>query len=154
MRLVYSSVPDFGDEDQRAWIYQYRNGGGADATAPWHSYYCFTENEFVLADFEVMNYCTSTHPQSFQRMQMLVVKFLIAAEAEGGGGICGKRMLVDGVVKENLGGRTKVVRECRSEEERVAALREYFGITLTEEQIEGIRGYVTELRGAALENTG
>jgi len=76
------------------------------------------------------------------------------SEGEEGGRIYGKRMLVDGVVKENLGGRTKVVRQCRNEKERVGALREYFGITLTEEQIGGIRGYITEIRDAELENTG
>jgi hypothetical protein len=46
------------------------------------------------------------------------------------------------------------VQVCKSEAERVRALEQYFGIVLTEEQREGIRGYVTEIRDATLENTG
>ena len=60
--------------------------------------------------------------------------------------IYGKRMLVNGTVKENLGGRTKVVQECKTEDERVEALKKWFGIELGQEEIEGIRGFQTELR--------
>lgn len=80
---------------------------------------------------------------------MLVIKFLRRSgdgDGDGGGGeIYGKVMMVDGVVKRNLGGKTEVVRVCESEEERVGALGEYFGITLTEDEKEGIRGRELEL---------
>ena len=61
--------------------------------------------------------------------------------------IYGKRMLVNGVVKENLGGGTTVVEDCMTEEQRLHALEKWFGIMLTEEEKAGIRGWVTELRG-------
>lgn len=56
-------------------------------------------------------------------------------------------MLVDGVVKRNLGGRTEIVRVCGTEAERIQALDEFFGITLTEAEKGGIRGRAVELRG-------
>jgi hypothetical protein len=39
------------------------------------------------------------------------------------------------------------VRECKTEAERVEALRELFGICLTEEEALSIRGLATELVG-------
>jgi hypothetical protein len=62
--------------------------------------------------------------------------------------ILGKRMLVNDTVKENLGGKTKIVQECQSETERVEALEKWFGMSFTQEEREGIRGYVTELKGS------
>lgn len=59
--------------------------------------------------------------------------------------IGGKIMLADGVVKRNLGGKTDIVKICRTEEERLQALREYFGITLSEDEQQGIKGFETAL---------
>ena len=59
----------------------------------------------------------------------------------------GKVMLINGEVKRNLGGKTEVVKVCRSEEERIQFLREYFGITLTEEERDGVKGRNVELLG-------
>lgn len=61
----------------------------------------------------------------------------------------GKRMLVNGVVKENLGGRPEVVKVCETEGERVQTLGELFGITLDKEEREGVGRFV-ELRPALL----
>ena len=60
--------------------------------------------------------------------------------------IYGKRMLVHSVVKENLGGKTKVVQECHTDAERVEALKKWFGIHLSDEEIESIQGWHTELK--------
>lgn len=159
------------------WAYQYRNGspaagaaaGAESAEAEWNTFYVFSDAvEWSPADFEILNAFTGSD-RSHQTSNVLVIKFLRRAvggkegkgEGEGeeeqgveGGKeedveqeIYGKRMLVNGVVKENLGGKTRVVAECRTEEERVQALREWFGIRLTEEERNAIRGYRTELRG-------
>ena len=120
----------------------------------WNAFYCFPEVEFLPEDFEIMNHFVGTHPSSFQTRMVLVVKFLRRAAGEGEDGegdqeevIYGKKMVVDGVVKENLGGKTSVVKVCESESERVRVLKEVFGILLTEEQRDGIRGRVAELKG-------
>ena len=140
LRLVYDNIPGqttAPSESQKLWIYQYRNS----AEKPWNSFYCFPEMEFLHQDFVAFNYYTSTSPASFQTFQMLVVKFLRQEDE-----IWGKLMLVDAVIKRNTGGKTEVVKICSTENERVEALREWFGIVLTEEQIGGIKGWNTELK--------
>jgi arylamine N-acetyltransferase len=133
IRLVHAKIDQF-ETDQEFWIYQYRNR----PDAPWNHYYCFLEVPFIQADYLVIsNYeCT----QGYLPENVVIVRFL-----RDGDRIVGKVMLVNGVVKQNMGGRTHVVKECETEEERIAALKEYFGITLTDEEKEGIRGTITEL---------
>lgn len=135
-------------ESSKLWIYQYRNGVEKD----WNSFYAFPEFEFLEADFKVMNWYTSTSPESFQRYSPLVVKFLRGRKVVGTNGqevdeeIVGKRMLVVATVKENLGGSTQVVHECKTEEERVEALKHWFQIVLSEEEKTAIKGHWTELQ--------
>ncbi|KAJ3508692.1 hypothetical protein NLJ89_g5615 [Agrocybe chaxingu] len=137
IRLVHEPLPTRALTSQKFWIYQYRNA----PTKPWNSFYAFPELEFLHVDFEIMNYYTGTNPESFQTFTVLVVKFLRDKER----GVYGKVMLVNGEVKRNLGGRTEVVKVCKTEEERIAALKEWFGITLTAEETDGIKGMSTEL---------
>ena len=91
---------------------------------------------------------TGSSPESFQTQIALIVKFLrrpnenVPGEEE----IYGKRMLLHSVVKENLGGKTKVVQECRTEAERIEALKTWFEIYLSDEEVESIRGWHTELK--------
>jgi len=137
IQLVHGTIDQQVDKSRKLWIYQYRNG----ADKPWNSFYCFPEFEFLHADFEVMNCFTSTSPDCFQTSTMLVIKFLRKADE-----IYGKIMLVNGEVKENTGGKTRVIKVCKTDEERVESLKEYFGITITNEQREGIRGWRTALK--------
>ncbi|KAF9888068.1 N-terminal acetyltransferase [Aspergillus nanangensis] len=152
VRLLQSAFPKQSLKAPRHWIYQYRNG----ADKPWNSFYCFTENEFFQEDFEVMNWFTST-AISTHRLAVLVVRFLRRDEKlrfEEGSElpeeeeveIVGKVMLVNNVVKVNWGGKTTVVHSCDSEEQRVQALREYFGIYLTGEEARAIQGWDMELK--------
>lgn len=153
LRFVFEPLPQqVRDPSHKLWIYQYRNS----PTATWHSFYAFSEMEFLHADFIVMNYFTSTSKLSFQPNTALVVKFLMAedeetrqqliAEGKGESGIYGKVMLVNGDVKLNTDGKTKLVKSCATEKERLEALKEYFGMKFTDEEKEGIRGMVTELK--------
>ena len=137
IRLIHDNIPHQSNTSSKYWIFQYRNGPDRD----WYSYYCFPEVEFLPADFHAMNYFTSTSPDSFQTFQVLIVKYLRNDE-----GIYGKMMLVNGEVKKNTGGRTSLVKVCKTEYERIGALKEYFGIEFTEEEQSGIYGTITELR--------
>jgi len=139
IRIIYDTISQLTDQSQKLWIYQYRNG----LDKPWNSFYCFPEIEFLQTDFEVANYFVSKSPESFQTYQMLVVKFLRRNDE-----VYGKRMLVDGIVKENLGGKTVVLKTCITEPERIDALKQYFGIGLTKEERDGIQGHSTELKAA------
>lgn len=138
VRLHWDTLPEASEPSHKQWIYQYRNS----PEQPWNSYYAFVEFEFFDADLSNMNYWTSQSPDSFQRHQVLAVRFL-----REGSEIVGKVMLADGVIKRNMGGKTQVVQECKTEAERIDALKRYFGIRLTEEQIGGIKGTRTELEG-------
>lgn len=134
-----------GEEGERHkyWIYQYRNG----PQNPWNSFYCFLEMEFTQTDWERVSLFTAS-PTFMHAQQMIIVKFLGRKnESTGEMEVYGKRMLVDGTIKENLGGKTEVVLECRTETERADALRTLFDINLTQDELAGIVGYRTELQG-------
>jgi arylamine N-acetyltransferase len=136
IRLVHDTIPDQVDQSKPLWIYQYRNSPDAD----WNSYYAFPEVEFLEVEFGILNFWTSQSPDSFQTTSMLVVKF-----QRNGDRIVGKKMLFNHLVKENPGGKTRLVQELRTEEERIEALEVWFGLVLTEEERLGIRGHCTEL---------
>lgn len=143
IRLIYSTISHQIDQSKKLWIYQYRNGKDRE----WNSFYCFPEFEFLPQDFDIMNYYTSTSQgaTNFQTRTVLIVRFL-RGEADGEEEkIVGKVMLVNGEVKRNMGGKTEAVEVCETEVERVRALRNYFAITLTEEEKQGIRGRNVEL---------
>lgn len=151
IRLIRDWIPTqtHRTEASKLWIYQYRNGPDKE----WNSFYSFTEIEFMPADWGVVNHWFCTHPTSHQRFNVLVVKFLRKSKNGQGGDddeqeIYGKRMLVNGVIKENLGGRTQIVAKCTTEDERIMALKKYFDISLTDEERLGIRGWKSELNGS------
>jgi arylamine N-acetyltransferase len=151
VRLVRDWVPTqiHRVEESKQWIYQYRNSSDQE----WNSYYAFTETEFMAADWGVVNYWTSTSPDCHQTRTILIVRFLgrTRGEAKGEDGeweIYGKRMLLNGIIKENLGGKTHVLAECSTEAERVEALNTHFGIKLKEEEGSSIKGWLTTLDSA------
>lgn len=158
-RDLYPGVVSDG-EGNKVWFYEYRNRPEDE----WNRYFAFGDREASSWDLECANYWVSSHPESFQRKQILVVKFLGSSGEETGKKflesadkshsgkieipeveIRGKIMLADGVVKRNLGGKTDIVKICQTEEERLQALREYFGITLSEDEQQGIKGFETAL---------
>ncbi|KAK7218047.1 hypothetical protein V2G26_006050 [Clonostachys chloroleuca] len=135
------------DPSRKMWFYQCRNG----PDKPWLTFFTFSDQvEWLQADYEVSNWYTGCSPDSFQTTMMLAIRFL-RRPRDGGSGeddqeVYGKRMLVNEVIKENLRGRTQVVQECRSEEERIKALRELFLIELQEEEQQAIKGYSSEIK--------
>lgn len=154
-RLVRGFIPGQSEQDdpeRRWWIYECRNG----EDKPWHSFYCFSDKvEWSVQDFGVSNWFTGHSPESFQTITVLAVKFLRRAKAGANGEkngdgddaqeVYGKVMLVNEAVKENLGGKTRLVQECKSEKERVEALSKWFGIELTEEEQRAIDGFTTAI---------
>ncbi|KAH7152940.1 hypothetical protein EDB81DRAFT_718566 [Dactylonectria macrodidyma] len=147
IRLVRDWIPHqvHKTEETKLWVYQYRNGVDKD----WNSFYSFPGIEFYALDWGVVNFWIGAHPDSHQRFNMLVIKFLRRPkETEGKQEeheIYGKRMLINNVVKENLGGKTRVVAECKSEADRIEALEKCFSIVLEAEEKDGIQGYFSEL---------
>lgn len=139
------------------WFYEYRNG----KDAAWNTYYAFSESEASDWDLQCANFWVVSHPDSFQRKQILAVKFIrgnvqedttesIGSEPNGKTydevTVVGKIMLADDVVKRNMGGKTELVKQCKTEKERIESLEEYFGIYFTNEEQHGIKGFETELK--------
>jgi arylamine N-acetyltransferase len=149
VRIIRDFVPgmparaSLGGKSEAFWVYQYRNS----STKDWNSFYCFQEIEFLEQDFTVMNFYTS-QGKTFQRVMILIIKFLLSdAAAEGdGSSIIGKVMMFNGMIKRNMGGKTEIVEDCKTEPQRIEALKRWFGIELTEEEIRGIAGEITELK--------
>lgn len=145
IRLIKDHLPTqtVRRPDTRMWIYQYRNSVAVE----WNSFYAFQEVEAMEADFGVVNWFTGSNPVSPQLADLLVIKFLGRPDANGDQVIYGKRMLVNGIVKENLGeGKTQVIRTCTTEDERIVALQELFAVSLTPMEVNSIHGRNTELR--------
>ncbi|KAI1294294.1 hypothetical protein F5Y03DRAFT_387742 [Xylaria venustula] len=147
IRLVRDWIPTQlkRTEESKLWIYEYRNG----ADREWNPFYCFALVEFMPNDWEVVNVYASTSPKSWQTKTVIAIKFLRRPRGDGAEEdeqeIYGKRMLVNDVIKGNLGGRTEVIHQVKTDEERVAALEKYFDIRLTEEERGGIKGWNTAL---------
>ncbi|TVY84787.1 Arylamine N-acetyltransferase [Lachnellula suecica] len=135
-RLVYDSIPDVTDSNQKLWVYQHRNG----KEKPWTPTYCFQETEFLPRDFLVMNHFTSTHPTSIFTYNLICTKLIMEDEV-----IVGNITLFNGDLKKRINGKTEHVASLTSEGERVAALKTYFGITLSQAEKDGIKGMLTEL---------
>ncbi|OGM47175.1 hypothetical protein ABOM_003975 [Aspergillus bombycis] len=143
--LVHENIPMQQPNSPKFWIYQYRNG----ADREWNSFYSFTEIEFFQEDFEVMNWFASS--KTIHRWMVMVVRFLREGESllfedktpksSTEVKIIGKVILVNNVVKANMGGKSQTICVLGSEAARLQALRDYFGIDLTSEQRESIHGW-------------
>lgn len=142
VRLVHDLIPKQHTDSSKLWIYQYRNG----AHIEWNSFYSFAEIEFFQEDFEVMNWWASA--KTVHRWTVIAVRFL----REGDGvlfsqrGIVRKMMLVNDVMKVNMGGKTEIARRFETESGRLEVIRDYFGIELTQEEEDGIRGWDMALK--------
>ncbi|KAF4931924.1 N-hydroxyarylamine O-acetyltransferase [Colletotrichum fructicola] len=124
-------------DSSNQWIYQYRN----NPSQPWNSFYAFAEIEFLQPDWGVVNHWMSTHPDSNQVRNLLVVKFLRRTNASSDSNeqeIYGKKMLVNGTVKQNMGGKTEFVKACDTEESRLESLENVFSIVLSQTEKDGI----------------
>ena len=140
IRLIYDHIPDTTNKapDQRLWIFQCMSA----PTERWKNLYSFTELEFLPQDYEIMNYWTSHSRKTFFTFKVVAVKYLL----DDSGELVGTMTMVGGEVKRVIEGKSEVLMECKTEDERVQALKEVFGIGLIDEERRGIKGLVTELK--------
>jgi len=130
----------YGRHSNEMWCYDvcYNPGSEEDegeGERKWTPVYCFTETEFLPQDYEIMSWFTSTNPSSFFTKYVTSTKMLMD---DAGERIVGSVTLFEGGVKQSIGLDREIVRDCATEEERIAALKEIFDIELTEEQRKGI----------------
>ncbi|KAG9238323.1 hypothetical protein BJ875DRAFT_56148 [Amylocarpus encephaloides] len=129
------------------WNYEYRNS----PESVWKKKYCFTQTEFHPADFAVMNLSTSTSPTSCFTYTLLTVRFISGASSNSHTlNITGLLILVDKTVKRRVHGKTEVIAEFKTEDERVEALKRYFSIELSRKEREAIKGTCAEVSAVEL----
>ncbi|EZF34507.1 hypothetical protein H101_01940 [Trichophyton interdigitale H6] len=139
MSLVRKNLSINTDPDQRPWLYRFRK----DSDSEWVMAYCFYEIEFIPEDYEIMNYWTSVHPASDFTQGIIFTKFTLD---EADDGIDGALMLLKNIVKRNQKGNVEILKTLKSEEERVAALKDFFNVHLLPMEIRGICGRSTEIK--------
>ncbi|KAE9976437.1 hypothetical protein EG328_002619 [Venturia inaequalis] len=140
IRLIYKNIDGSQNAYQKIWVFQHRMSDSAD----FKDMYCFTDIEFRPRDFEMMNFWTSKSPKVIFT-QRLICNKLILGEGEKGKEIVGTLTLM-GELKKRIGAKSEVVKEFKSEGERIEALSEEFGITLSEIEKESIKNTANEIR--------
>ncbi|TID14511.1 arylamine N-acetyltransferase 1 [Venturia nashicola] len=140
IRLIYKNIDGSQNAYQKIWVFQHRTSD----TAEFKDMYCFTDTEFRPRDFEMMNFWTSRSPKVIFT-QRLICNKLILGDGEKEKEIVGTLTLM-GELKRRVGAKGEVVKEFKSEEERIQALSEEFGITLSEVEKEAIKNTANEIR--------
>ncbi|KAI5362004.1 Putative arylamine N-acetyltransferase, papain-like cysteine peptidase superfamily [Septoria linicola] len=138
VRLRYGSIAET-ESDTKLWIFERRNR----PQDPWSPNYCFLDREeFIPADFEMMNYFTSTSRMTFFTYTILVVKFALSEDQSE---IIGETVLYGNRLFKRIAGKKEFDVQLSTESERIEALERDFGIRLNENQQSGILGMVTML---------
>lgn len=143
IRLQYRTIPEHASLDesqaQKLWCYDVCHKPASPTSSSvedkWIPTYAFTETEFLPQDYEMMSWFTSTSKKSFFTYCVLTTKLLMD---EGGENIVGDRTLFGNGIRETIGGKREVVRDLKTEQERIEALEQLFRIQLTDEERAGI----------------
>ena len=141
-RLTRSPLPDSVRKtgtEQHLWIYEVQNEPGK--AGPWLPMYCFGDLEFLLADFEVLNFYTSRTPRLFFTQKIVCEKHIF----EDGVAV-GTLSLFERRFKRRERGQLTLVIDFKSEHERIEALQQHFGVILTADERMAISGYFSEIR--------
>ena len=135
VRVQRRAIPEsHGTHSNEMWCYDVCYDPAKEDTK-WTPVYCFTETEFLPQDYEIMSWFTSTHPRSFFTRYVTSTRMLIG---DAGEDIIGNVTLFKSGIKQSISLDRKIVKECTTEDERVAALKEIFDINLTTEEKNGL----------------
>ena len=122
-------------EPPKLWCYDVCHKPGAEGGDTWIPQYCFTETEFLPQDYEMMSWFTSTNSKCFFTYAMVCTKMVLDEAEEK---IVGDMTLFNDGVRKNVGADRETLRECKTEQDRIDALREIFAVELMEEEKAGI----------------
>lgn len=137
IHLVLEPIAQNLNQSQRLWQYEHRNSPEAD----WIPTYCFTETEFLPDDFVMINYYMSTSRDSWFTFHLVCVKMLLAESEE----IVGDLTVFNNQLKRRIGATSEVLATFTSEDERVASLERFFGITMDPSERGGIHHTISEI---------
>ncbi|KAI4594006.1 N-terminal acetyltransferase [Pestalotiopsis sp. 9143b] len=155
VRLVREPIPQNADQDCKVWIYQHQIG----PEASWEPMYCFVDFEFILEDIRGMNLSPWKSPTSTFIQRIMVTRFTAKGETEDNvhlgarangldlrDGFDGALIIYENKLKWRRDGETVLEKQLESDEERVAALKKYFHIHLSDKDAEAIRGTATQIK--------
>ncbi len=148
-RLVQKKLAPF-TAGQVMWVVEVHTSKELEPAAnaedsKWRPAYCFSEQEWLPQDFELINYRTSHDPRSMFTYRILVTKTILD---HSGDSATGQITMVGDEVTRRMGDKSEkeTLRKCKSERERVDALDRWFDMKLTHEEAVGIRGRVSEIK--------
>lgn len=133
-----------GTEAPKLWCYDVCYDPSRGKDNKWIPTYCFTETEFLPQDYEVMSWFTSTHGNSFFTRYVTATRMVMDAQQEK---IVGSVTLFKDTIRESIGDQRQVIKECRTEEERLHSLKEFYDIELNAQERDGIAPHVRLPRG-------
>lgn len=139
VRLQWRNIAQNTDPDQRIWVYERRDNDESDFVPM----YCFPELEFLPDDYAVMNLTTSTSPRTFFTQMVFLEKKLMGEDGELSGSIIlttGVKWVIHGKIEKEI--------KFESEAERIKAIEEHFGITLTVVEQDSIRGLTSHIKSS------
>ncbi|KAJ5481105.1 hypothetical protein N7539_006999 [Penicillium diatomitis] len=128
---TYTSRSGKGPEPPKLWCYDICYKPDDEAGKKWLPVYCFTETEFLPQDYEVMSWYTSKHPRSFFTKEIMCTKMIMD---EGLEVIVGNLTLFNHTLTKAIGAERTMVKECKTEEDRLQVLEEMMQVHLTDEE--------------------
>jgi arylamine N-acetyltransferase len=157
-KLTYDPIPDNLDSSQRLWIYHYRKNPQTE----WTPQYCFSDLEFTPADIEAMNFEPSSNRRTFFTHKVVAARFI--TDGENDAGLSARFSGQDTVGPEINGSLTidhdvlrlrgrngkKHEKKLGTEEERILAIEQYFGILLDEAEQQAITGTAAQIGGGTV----
>lgn len=140
IRLQKRSIPEHyasrEQDAQKLWCYDFcLHPDQPSRDDAWTPIYCFTETEFLPQDYEMMSFFTSHNPRSFFTYSVLCAKMILDEASQA---IVGDITLFNDSVRKTVAGKREILAELKTEEERVAALKDFLGVELTEEERKNI----------------
>ncbi|KAF2001866.1 arylamine N-acetyltransferase 1 [Amniculicola lignicola CBS 123094] len=140
-RLQWRNIPGNTDENQRLWVYEIQITGGGE----FQIIYCFTELEFILQDYKMMNFYSSNSPRTF------FTQVIVGEKKVWGGAkddeLVGNLILGNNNLKLRINGKTEKEIPFKTEQERLDAIKEHFGIAFGPTEKESIQGLTSEITG-------
>lgn len=138
IRIIRTGLEDNEDPDQKVWVFQHR----LNPDNSWRNCYCFTELEFRPEDFEVMNLATSHSPRRFFTQRAFCTKMILD---ESGKKIIG-RLTLQTELKRTINGQSEIIKEFTTEDDRLAALKEFFNIEFSKSDASSVIGTTAEIK--------
>ncbi|KZO90716.1 cysteine proteinase [Calocera viscosa TUFC12733] len=131
-RILNGLPPTAATSDQVGWTVEWR---GADE--PWRPLFQFSEAELYPNDYEALSFAFCGRPSGCGAMWHEVMCMRPFKESDG---TIGRMTMYKGLVKKRLNGKSEAIEEIKTEQQRVEALRKYFNVLISEEEMAFIRG--------------